>query len=210
MLRVPHYRAWIYIINLILIQLICLISANPRLQLFPVEEVYALILFLFVSIALQLLVSICGILGVYFSNEHVIRLTWLLQVPMVIFDVIQAVLWAISFANLHQEYEKTLTTAIQHVVASNMHTSYNHVCHYWKNLQTELRCCAPATVAMSCQDLTCPKQAIMCHYALLQWLHTNTDLLASVIYFVLLPLKLIILVMLRFCTCTIDKYIDTG
>ncbi|KAI6244098.1 hypothetical protein M3Y99_00080200 [Aphelenchoides fujianensis] len=157
MLRIAHYRAWIYILNfvlislqLVLVQLIALVAADPPPFFVPRWTTFTFFW------------SSCSARSAFRASR------------------------------------KELPLTIQHMAAANMQ-SYSQVCNSWKELQSDLSCCPPPAVLSTCQDLpaSCPTGQTLCHYALLRWLHSNTDLLAAVIYFFLFPLKLIIVVMLR-------------
>jgi hypothetical protein len=209
MRKVSSYRAWVYLFNgiLIFLQLIFLrifwnISHDPRIKLFPLERIEYLVGFTLLSIVIQFCVCIFGILGVYFSNRYIIRVYWLLMLPILVLDTLQIALWAYSFACIHKEFEYEIIQVFESQFIANGPSKFTNevLCTQWNFVQLEFACCAPERIFKNCGDMSgiChinPKSN--CHFPLLKWLHSNTDILAILLYLIIYPIKWISLCVLR-------------
>uniref|UniRef100_A0A1I7RR67 Tetraspanin n=1 Tax=Bursaphelenchus xylophilus TaxID=6326 RepID=A0A1I7RR67_BURXY len=201
-MHVAHYRVWIYSANLavILIQLWFIYASSnllydPYLRLLPLNESSILIYAITTVIPLQFIACFCGLVGVYFSKRTLVRLYWTLMIPLIIMDTVAAFIWIHTFNDLHTNIGVYLNEMSQ---AEGQIGDWTEWCNSWNGFLKTNKCCAPKTVEESCWDgLQCDSALPSCHLSLLAWLHGQTDGLAGILYFLLYPLKLTVVFVLR-------------
>ncbi|CAD5228948.1 unnamed protein product [Bursaphelenchus okinawaensis] len=201
-MHVAHYRLWIYSANLaiVLIQLWFIYLAidliyDPNMKLLPYKEASALIFTVTTVIPIQFFACACGLIGVYFSHRTLVRLYWTLMIPLIVMDTVEAFVWIRTFNALHANVDEYLGSA---TVIENHIGDWSAWCGSWDQFWREYQCCPPSIVTQSCwNDLKCDESYSKCNYALLNWLHSRTDTLAGILYFLIYPLKLIVVFVLR-------------
>ncbi|KAI6191534.1 hypothetical protein M3Y97_00238700 [Aphelenchoides bicaudatus] len=207
---ISSYRLWLYFLNstLIILQILFIhlfwfLWCDGRLKLFPLQKIDILVVFTLFSITLQFFTCCCGILGAYFSNRYAIRLYWLLMVPIIFFDTMQIFLWAYSFACLHEDYSNEMPRLFEdHLITNGADEHLRRlICYEWSSVQEQFSCCAPTIALQNCRVLTsshCTTSSqTSCHFPLLRWLHSRTDILAILLYCVIYPFKWIVICILR-------------
>jgi len=198
---IPWYRAWIYTINILLIlfQLIFLTWAywlltQPRFEYIPIDFKDVFVITTLIAISIQIFVCLCGIIGVYFSIRPIVKIYWLFMIPLIAFDILAAIVWSIKFHYIHKDFSSFLRNFIVEKVNSE------NFCFEWRNIHDTLNCCPKLKVRESC-----PSSWIECHNTfrkscdkpLLQWMHSEIDPLVAILYFLLTPLKLTVVIILR-------------
>uniref|UniRef100_A0A915C4Z5 Tetraspanin n=1 Tax=Parascaris univalens TaxID=6257 RepID=A0A915C4Z5_PARUN len=157
----------------------------------------------------QFTVYIGGILGALLFNKTILRIYWLFMIPLLLFDLVKAICWAIQLRDMHRHYSKF----IQQITDAQVHYGNSmSICSEWYSIQMGLKCCSPTNILRFCnytgsiwEDAEMEKLLTLCEsktiYScanpLLRWFHSEIDLLAIIAYFVLLPLKLIVVGVLR-------------
>ncbi|VDM38717.1 unnamed protein product [Toxocara canis] len=214
----PYYRLWIYSTNglLILIQLIFVfcsysVFSHQWIKYFPFGWPNWLVILTYASVGVQFIVCVGGILGALLFSKTILRIYWLFMIPLLVFDLIKAICWVIQFRDMHRQYP----VFIEGIVNLQIHSAENNatsLCSEWATLQLTMKCCAPENIHQLCDytesrwdelemskyaDLCSSRKLYSCANPLLRWFHGQTDFLAIIAYFVLFPLKLIVVVVLR-------------
>jgi hypothetical protein len=204
--QVPCYRLSLYLVNALLITIQIsllhwgyLVFTDPLMNLFPINFTDFPLIATCTSMGVQFLACFFGIYGVACSNRNAIRVYWLLIIPIVIFDSIQVITWALNFQRVHSGYALYLETLAETEILKTIgNTTFS--CDMWMEVHNGFQCCPPKAVEINCpsNDFTlCDDATSNCALPLLRWLHGSTDLLGTVFYFLLYPMKLIALIMLK-------------
>uniref|UniRef100_A0A914VYB4 Tetraspanin n=1 Tax=Plectus sambesii TaxID=2011161 RepID=A0A914VYB4_9BILA len=227
----PHYRVWVYCFNsiMLVLQVLFVFSAwrvfrHEWMILFPFSATDLSVIYLYVAFSLQFFACLCGIWAVYRSNRYVLRLFYMLLIPLMLGDMFIGLIWAIRFRLLHLNYSNFLTSLWTEQVGINAQQVTTSFCDIWDDIQQSYQCCGPlgfeqlphllinycgqqlngTMIPPSC----CPQPSLdgcsaesafqlACDKPLLKWYHSQADLLSIIGYWCLFPLKLIFVVVLR-------------
>lgn len=214
----PYYKLWIYSINglLIIIQIIFIQQlfaalTHPWTKFFPVKWDNWMVFSMYISTVIQFFACISGILGAFFSNKTMLRIYWIFMIPILTFDIIKAVAIAFQFQSMHRHYGDYIEKLGAEQVKGAQSGSVQF-CDEWSDVQLSLQCCSPSSVTQICNAMDqlwrgeqmsslvkrCDsKLAKQCVNPLLRWFHSKTDVLGIIAYFILFPLKLIVVIVLR-------------
>lgn len=204
---VAHYRIWLYAVNgcLLVIQLFFLlwsfaVLTDPLMALFPINFSDIPVVTMYVSITVQFIACFLGLFGVACSSRRVIRAYWLLMIPIVIFDTLQMITWALSFRHVHSQYALFLESVAERELLETVGDT-SLPCAKWTEVHDAFKCCPPMVAQRHCGRAGlrfCNADGTSnCAIPLLRWLHGEADLLGTLLYFVLYPIKLVVIVMLR-------------
>uniref|UniRef100_A0A0K0DYI2 Tetraspanin n=1 Tax=Strongyloides stercoralis TaxID=6248 RepID=A0A0K0DYI2_STRER len=214
----PTYKVWLYSTNflLILLQTIYLyflykLFQQKNIKTFPILWNDKLLLGNYITIAIQYFSSFCGILGVYIYSRHLLRFFWFIITSLLALDIFFGIIIAMKFATLHASFENYLSNSIKNEIEINKTTN---ICLNWENFQEKNFCCLDKTFIDICLNislnntfdksskknyLNCnnKKKKESCHYTLLRWIHKEVDFLVIIYYFMIYPVKFIIVIALR-------------
>jgi hypothetical protein len=202
---VPWYRAWIYTINglLIFFQLVFIILTyttlnQVRFNLFPLDIMDISVIATYAGIGVQFFTSTCGIIGVICSNRNLIRIYWVFMIPLIAFDFISAIIWAFKFNFIHRDFSSYVNNVIDDVLQHQRNIT--GFCGVFKDVHDELLCCPKLSIRKACRGVweQCRSENRQeCIVPLLQWLHSQIDPLAGILFFLLTPLKMTVVFVLR-------------
>uniref|UniRef100_A0A0N5A678 Tetraspanin n=1 Tax=Parastrongyloides trichosuri TaxID=131310 RepID=A0A0N5A678_PARTI len=200
---VPTYKVWLYSTNILLIilQSIYLLFlyhffSKKYIQYFPISFNDRILIGNYTIISIQYLSSISAIIGVLIYSRHLLRLFWFIITSLLFFDILLAIIITFQFSTLHANYE----TYFNSYIGDNLN-SLNKTCQDWIEFERDNLCCINSTVLENCFSPNydnCFNQNIEpCHYTLLKWIHNEVDFLIIIYYFMIYPLKFIIVIALR-------------
>src|SRR3954465_13911349 len=113
-----------------------MILTNPRMSLFPIRLTDISVITMYSSIALQFIACFCGIIGVFLSNRNIVRIYWIIMIPIIMFDLLEAVFWAVQFRYIHQDHASYMVNTIHKQISEP-----KIACDLWKNISSDLQCC---------------------------------------------------------------------
>ncbi|CAJ0953506.1 unnamed protein product, partial [Mesorhabditis belari] len=166
----------------------------------PFEQNHPTIIALELQIAVQYFACIVGILGVLCSNKTLLKVYWLLMIPLLFFDIVMAVLLMFRMKNVHSTFHSHFDQKIdEHVTSKN-----TLFCSIWESLQQNFDCCPPKRIEQFCDqtpqwanETSCFDEEKPCNAHILRWMHKKTDFVGVIIFFMLFPLKLVVVLVLR-------------
>uniref|UniRef100_A0A914ZCL6 Tetraspanin n=1 Tax=Panagrolaimus superbus TaxID=310955 RepID=A0A914ZCL6_9BILA len=152
----------------------------------------------YAGIGVQFFTSACGIIGVICSNRDLLRIYWVFMIPLIAFDFISAIIWAFKFNFIHRDFNSYFNNVIADELQHNRNLT--GFCTVFKDVHDELFCCPKLSIRNACrgdweQCRISNKQD--CIIPLLHWLHSEIDPLAGILYFLLTPLKMMVVFVLR-------------
>ncbi|CEF68934.1 Hypothetical protein SRAE_2000358800 [Strongyloides ratti] len=215
----PTYKVWLYSTNLLLILLQTIYLSflyrffqQKNIKLFPISWNENILVGNYIIIGIQYFSSFCGIIGVYIYSRNLIRLFWFIKTSLLSLDFFFAIIIVMKFSTLHANFENYFSNKIQNEIKINKTID---VCFRWEEFQEENFCCFDKSFIDICLNiplsdtfdknfksiyLNCHKEEAkkeLCHYTLLRWIHREVDFLIIIYYFMMYPVKFIIVIALR-------------
>uniref|UniRef100_A0A0N5BXN3 Tetraspanin n=1 Tax=Strongyloides papillosus TaxID=174720 RepID=A0A0N5BXN3_STREA len=215
----PTYKVWLYSTNILLILLqtiylyfLCRLFQQKNIKNFPIYWDEKSLLGNYIIVGIQYFSSFCGILGVYIYSRHLLRFFWFVITSLLSLDIFFAIIIAIKFATLHATFEDHLSNSIKDKFKNN---ETIEICFDWKEFQEQNFCCLDKPIIDICLNMSfknnfnetfgniysnCNKENTkkeLCHYTLLRWIHREVDFLVIIYYFMIYPVKFIIVIALR-------------
>ncbi|CAJ0610138.1 unnamed protein product [Cylicocyclus nassatus] len=201
-----NYKQWIYSVNcslivveIILIGYIIKTFSEDWWHLIPTGYTHPLFIFYFILIGIQFFTCVCGLVGVLISNSCLLSAYWLFMVPLLITDGVMIIPFVEHFSGIHRSIADHI-----HNITTEQVKQGTAPCHVWNEIQTAHNCCSPRNIHGFChleEGWNRPKQCASggesCVFPILRMMHKNTDIIGMIIYYVLVPLKFVVVFVLR-------------
>lgn len=101
------------------------------------------------SHSFQFIACFLGLFGVACSSRRVIRAYWLLMIPIVIFDTLQMITWALSFRHVHSQYALFLESVAERELLETVGDT-SLPCAKWTEVHDAFKCCPPMVAQRHC------------------------------------------------------------
>ncbi|CAI4228804.1 unnamed protein product [Auanema sp. JU1783] len=195
----PYYRAWIYCINIFIIiaevSLVILTTqtiTHPLWTFVPVFSTDPNVIIYLTLMILQTFTCICGLSGIFYNKLVLLRVYWILTIPLVVLDLGMIFPFVEQISSVNKNFNQHLQTSIAEQMANNS------ACPIWQFVQDSLTCCSAEVLQTFCsgQFGVCRDES-QCQMELIKWMHGRLDAISIVIYYILLPLKFIVIIVLR-------------
>ncbi|KAL6724859.1 hypothetical protein Aduo_019708 [Ancylostoma duodenale] len=202
-----NYRRWIYSVNcsIIIVELLLVAYVVKTISeewwyLIPIKLTNPTFVIYSILMIVQFFTCIGGLIGVLVSNSYLLSAYWMFVVPLLILDGVMIVPLVEYMSGVHRSIAEHI-----HNVTTQQVKAGDARCDVWNAIQVAHNCCSPHIVHGFCQlneewkrpRFCASPDAESCVFPILRMMHTETDVIAIIIYYVLVPLKFVVVFVLR-------------